>query len=420
MPTRPLPTCIIDLILKNTEPASLLACSLVCASWVYPARSRLFNGVTIQADHPTKNLQAFIAALETSSLGIFIRKLVLHANYQATINTHSLCSILSRTKYLRALHLSRLQCNDLDLNLFPLRADFQLQTLEIHHPGTVTDTCQNVLHILGLFASVDELVLTYVERGPSTLRVSIPVESLFVMPIPSRLSVGALRLGHFAHSDFYAEIFRRTRTREALKALSVQCSDLGPSYLQSLALLLFDTRPTLQQLSLQFTECLAACNAEDKVPAMFCTAREQISDKLRPALSALTGLHTFALQVRLPPQLADTTQAWSLMVCLLSALPTQSIRHITLTLEDDLQKTQSFGDPWCKLRVNWETARTVLETFPALETVTFATSTAKAEPPVFSLDPLEEQHIQNHLPGLVKRNLIRFPSSRPRKSHLDV
>lgn len=416
MPARPLPAFVVDLILRNTDQSTLYACSLVTSNWVYPARTRLFDVVTIEADHPTKNLQAFIACLEsTPTLGIFIHKLVLHANFQATVNTHTLCSIMSKTKYLRELHLSRVQCNDIDLSLFPLRGDFRLKALHILHPGTVTDTCQNVLHILGLFSRIDKLVLTYVERGPSTLRVSIPIEALYVMPIPSRLSIGSLHIGHFAHSDFYAEIFRRTDTRGTLNALSIQCSDIGPCYLRSLALLLSEARHNLQQLSLEFTECFAVCPGEEKVPAMFCAAREQLTETLRPVLASLSVLHTFSVQVRLPPTLRDTTQTWSIMMCLLSALPTQTIRHINLILEDDPEKTRSFGDPWCKVRVNWDTARTMLETFPALETVTFASVTSRSETSDLCLDPVEARHIQSKLSGLSKMKTLRFPPARPRK-----
>ena len=73
MAPRPLPALIVDLILKNTDPETLFTCSLVCSSWVYPSRTRLFATVTLQADHPSRNLQAFIHCLEASSLGIFIR-----------------------------------------------------------------------------------------------------------------------------------------------------------------------------------------------------------------------------------------------------------------------------------------------------------------------------------------------------------
>lgn len=422
MAPRPLPALIVDLILKNTDPATLFTCSLVCSSWVYPARTRLFGTVTLQADHPTRNLQAFIQCLEASSLGIFIRKLVLHAKQQATINTHTLCAVLSRTKYLHALHLSNVSCNDTECGLFPLRADFQIGSLHIYHPGTVTDTCQNVLHVLGLFSRIDEFVLSYAERGPSTLRANIPSEALFVMPIPLRLSVGALRFGYFAHSDFYAEIFRRTRTREALKALSVQCSDLGPCYLRSLALLLLDARLSLQQLSLEFTDCFAASNEREKdmvngggALSMHCAAREHIADKLRPALASLDALDSFSLQVLLPAQMPDTSQAWSLIMCMLSALPTSSMRHLSLTLQDDIEKTTSFGDPWCKLRANWDNLRSLLETFPALQTVTFASTTSKCEPGSRHLEPLEAQHIQNQLSGFARRKILRFAPARPRK-----
>ena len=408
---RPLPALIIDLILKNTDPATLFVCSLVCSSWVYPARTRLFDVVHIQADHPSKHLAAFIRCLESSSLGMFVRKLVLHAKTHATVDTHTLCAVLSRTKYLRALKLANVQCNDTESGLFPLRADFHLQNLKIYHPGSVSDTCQNILHVLGLFARIDELTIAYAERGPSALRINIPAEALYVMPIPSRLSVGSLRLGYFTHSDFYAEIFRRTRTRDSLRSLSVQCSDLSPCYLKSLALLLLDARPTLQQLSLEFTDCFNAPHEKENAGSLHCIAREYVADKLRPALAVLTALHTFALQVLLPAQMSDTSQAWTLIMCMLSALPTETIRHISLTLQDDVERTTSFGDPWCKLRVNWESIRSVLESFPALETVTFASTTSKGDK--VYLDPLEARHIKQQLASFEKRKVLRFAPLKP-------
>ncbi|KAI0342987.1 hypothetical protein BDW22DRAFT_1344830 [Trametopsis cervina] len=436
-----LPPELTDMVIDYLadDKAALATTSLVARTWLVRSRVHLFRRVSVTAD-----FVAFAAFLrESPCLHPYIRHLVLQgrdafniANFPCP--SSSSCSS-SRVPSLAPLGIVTLEPIVLGAILIQLPC---LQSLQMHevsfrgrawpyrspelkisdvvmmNVGSIEDTTNDFLHVLGLFSDVEYLYIQSVAQ-----KLDLDDRRLCVghLDIPKSLRLHALKLEDVP-AALYLQVIRHTDSLRSLKAMDVECAGLEDAML--LSELLGELESDVECLCLNLLHCFTQdepvdedSDSDEEPDEPPIPNSRAIRETLCAGVSSCPHLTTLDISISLdtPPTSTPPTSSsfngWDSLAGILHSAPS-TLRRIDICLAADMDSDPDIdidmdadreGQPLKMQALPWHPIAAALQRFARVERVAFVNVPGS----VWGFEEAEKEVVRRNLRELAESGLLQ-------------
>lgn len=241
---------------------ALCATALVCKPWLPRSRLHLFQHVTMTG----KFEELLLFLKQTPQVKGYIRHLVLQgvdscvpehtdsfdsqSDPCTTLPPYLLADIVAQLPRLSTVQLHQLSFHDQQSCRLPAYRLHKLDELTLMNVGSMWDTTDDILGVLGLFSEIKYLHLNSVAQ---IVGMPLPLTgSLCSHVSPPNLKVHALKFEDVP-SEIYFEVIQNTRSRDVLRCIETECRNIEDA--EGLASLLESAGSALEHLAVDLTPC---------------------------------------------------------------------------------------------------------------------------------------------------------------------